>query len=103
MKKFRLDAGRRSAVALSYKKGVQAPKVVAKGYGDLAERIIECAKKADVFVHDAPELVSLLMQVDLDQQIPVQLYRAVAEVLAFVHFLESQAAIDEATERPNAP
>lgn len=84
-------ANRRSAVALSYKDGASAPSVVAKGYGQTAERIIEQAKEAGVFVHDSPELVNLLMQVDLDSHIPPELYRAVAEILAFVYFLEQQA------------
>ncbi|KNZ33127.1 MAG: hypothetical protein AD742_07670 [Methylibium sp. NZG] len=83
---------RPSAVALSYRPGQHAPKVVAKGYGSMAERIVEQARGAGVFVHDSPELVNLLMQLNLDEQIPEPLYRAVAEVLAFVHFLEQQAA-----------
>ncbi len=83
---------RNSAVALSYRDGASAPKVVAKGYGQMAERIIERAREAGVFVHDSPELVGLLMRVDLDEQIPADLYRAVAELLAFVYFLEQQAA-----------
>jgi flagellar biosynthesis protein len=82
---------RPSAVALSYRPGEHAPKVVAKGYGLMAERIVEQARGAGVFVHDAPELVNLLMQLDLDDQIPEALYLAVAELLAFVHFLEQQA------------
>jgi flagellar biosynthesis protein len=86
------DDLRRSAIALSYKEGSPAPRVVAKGYGTTAERIIEQARQSGVFVHDSPELVSLLMQVDLDQQIPPELYRAVAEILAFVYFLEQQAS-----------
>ncbi|TDR78447.1 EscU/YscU/HrcU family type III secretion system export apparatus switch protein [Paludibacterium purpuratum] len=86
------DPARLSAIALSYKEGAPAPRVVAKGYGQTAERIIERARQAGVFVHDSPELVSLLMQVDLDEQIPPELYRAVAEVLAFVYYLEKQAA-----------
>lgn len=89
-KKHALDDGRRSAVAINYKEGQRSPKVVAKGYGELAERIIERAREAGVFVHDSPELVSLLMQVDLDSHIPPELYRAVAEVLAFIYFLEHQ-------------
>ncbi len=88
---------RPSAVALSYRAGQHAPKVVAKGYGLTAERIIERARGAGVFVHDAPDLVSLLMQVNLDEHIPEPLYLAVAEVLAFVHFLEQQAALAPAT------
>jgi flagellar biosynthesis protein len=91
MKKPNPDDNRKSAIALSYREGTPAPRVVAKGYGQTAERIIENARKAGVFVHDSPELVSLLMQVDLDQQIPPELYRAVAEVLAFVYYLEQQA------------
>jgi flagellar biosynthesis protein len=82
---------RASAVALSYKAGMSAPTVVAKGYGALAERIVEQAHHAGVFVHDSPELVNLLMGVDLDEHIPVELYQAIAEVLAFIHHLEQQA------------
>lgn len=92
MKKPNPDDARKSAVALSYREGAPAPRVVAKGYGQTADRIIDNARKAGVFVHDSPELVSLLMQVDLDEHIPPELYRAVAEVLAFVYFLEKQAA-----------
>lgn len=83
---------RRDAVALAYQSGNRAPRVVAKGRGILAETIIERAREAGVYVHESPELVSLLMQVDLDQHIPPELYRAVAEVLAFVYWLEQQAA-----------
>jgi len=90
--KHKNDEGRKSAVALAYNERSKSPRVVAKGYGQLAERIIERAKDAGVFVHDSPALVSLLMQVDLDKQIPQELYRAVAEILAFVYFLENQAA-----------
>ena len=76
------------AVALAYRDGSSAPRIVAKGQGLLAERIIEKAKEAGVFVHDSPEMVALLMQVDLDSHIPAQLYRAVAELLAFIYSLE---------------
>lgn len=79
---------RQRAVALAYREGSAAPRVVAKGQGVVAEMIIEKAREAGVFVHESPELVSLLMQVDLDQHIPPQLYRAVAELLAFIYLLE---------------
>lgn len=91
MAAMQTEDNRRSAVALSYREGQKVPRVVAKGYGELAERIVERAREAGVFVHDSPALVGLLMQVDLDSQIPPELYRAVAEVLAFVYFLEQQA------------
>jgi flagellar biosynthesis protein len=54
----------------------------------LAEAIIERARDAGVYVHESPELVSLLMQVDLDQHIPPELYFAVAELLAWIYHLE---------------
>ncbi|MEW5943423.1 MAG: EscU/YscU/HrcU family type III secretion system export apparatus switch protein [Pseudomonadota bacterium] len=79
---------RRNAVALAYGVGDAAPKVVAKGRGLLAEAIIERAREAGVYVHESPALVSLLMQVDLDQHIPPALYLAVAELLAWLYRLE---------------
>jgi flagellar biosynthesis protein len=79
---------RQSAVALAYRGGQAAPKVVAKGRGFVAEAIIARAKDSGVYVHESPELVSLLMQVDLDQHIPPQLYVAIAELLAWLYRLE---------------
>lgn len=79
----------KSAVALAYGQGDSAPRVVAKGRGQLAERIIERAREHGVYVHESPELVSLLLQVDLDQRIPAQLYVVVAELLAWIYRLES--------------
>lgn len=81
---------RRSAVALAYAENAPAPKVVAKGRGLIAEAIIERARAAGVYVHDSPELVGLLMQVDLDRHIPPQLYVAVAELLAWIYRLEQR-------------
>ncbi|WP_116474207.1 EscU/YscU/HrcU family type III secretion system export apparatus switch protein [Zobellella maritima] len=82
---------RRRAVALAYGEGDQAPRVVASGYGELAERIIAEARRQQIFVHDAPELVGLLMKLDLDQQIPPALYAVVAELLVWVRELEQDA------------
>lgn len=75
----------RHAVALAYEEGQGAPRIVAKGRGILAQAIINRAHEAGVYVHESPELVSLLMQVDLDQHIPAQLYVAVAELLAWLY------------------
>lgn len=82
---------RLGAVALAYHEGEASPKVVAKGSGQLAERIIERARESGVFVHESPDLVRLLMQVDLDDYIPPELYRAVAEVLSFIYLLEKRS------------
>ena len=78
----------RLAVAMAYRTGQAAPQVVAKGRGLIAEAIIERAKEAGVYVHESPELVAMLMQIDLDQHIPPELYIAVAELLAWLYKLE---------------
>ncbi|MET3130584.1 flagellar biosynthesis protein [Oxalobacteraceae bacterium GrIS 1.11] len=78
-----------TAVALAYQNGAAAPQVVAKGSGLVAEQIIARAKEAGVFVHESRELVALLMDIDLDRQIPPALYRAIAELLAWLYHIES--------------
>lgn len=84
---------RKTAAALAYdaKSGDSAPRVVAKGYGLFADMIVQRAEEAGLYVHRSPEMVSLLMQVDLDSRIPPQLYQAVAELLAWLYRLESGA------------
>lgn len=77
-----------TAVALAYREGQTAPRVIAKGRGLIAQEIIRRAKDAGVYVHESSELVALLMQVDLDDRIPPQLYVAVAELLAWLYRLE---------------
>lgn len=79
---------RQEAVALAYSAADKAPRVVAKGRGLIAGEIIARAREHGVFVHESPEMVALLMQVDLDARIPPQLYVAVAELLAWIHRLE---------------
>jgi flagellar biosynthesis protein len=74
------------AAALKYdRQKDSAPKVVAKGRGVIAERIIELAREHDVPVRNDPALVQILSRLDIDEQIPVELYKAVAEILAFVY------------------
>lgn len=87
-----LDTGefdpQQAAIALAYAGGDAAPTVVAKGRGLLAQAIIERAHQHGVYVHESKELVALLINVDLDQRIPPALYRAVAELLAWVYRLD---------------
>ena len=78
-----------SAVALAYQTGDAAPRIVAKGKGLVAEEIIARAKANGIFVHESKELVALLLQIDLDQSIPPALYRAVAELLAWLYHIEN--------------
>jgi flagellar biosynthesis protein len=82
------DGAQLVAVALAYRDGAKAPQVTAKGRGAIAEQIIERAREAGIYVHQSRDLVGLLMQVDLDQHIPAQLYLAVAELLAWLYRIE---------------
>lgn len=81
-------AAARAAVALAYRENETAPTLLAKGRGELAERIIDKARQAGIYVHESPDLVRLLLEVDLDAQIPPALYRAVAELLAWLYRIE---------------
>ena len=83
------DDPRKTAVALAYDQAEAAPRVLAKGRGLVARQIIARAHEHGVYVHESAELVSLLMQVDLDQHIPPHLYVAVAELLAWLYQLEN--------------
>lgn len=87
------DARRSLAVALKYGPGDSAPTVVAKGRGFIADEIVARARAHGVFVHESPELVTLLSQVDLDDHIPPALYIAVAELLAWLYQLEEQTTL----------
>jgi flagellar biosynthesis protein len=79
------------AVALKYdRKKDDAPKVAAKGKGKVAEKIIELAKKYDIPIKDDPDLVEVLSSLDINQEIPSEIYAAVAELLAFVYSLNSK-------------
>jgi len=83
---------RTTAVALTYAEGDAAPRVVAKGYGVLADTIVRTAREHGLYVHESPEMVGLLMQVDLDARIPPQLYQAIAELLAWLYSIDTDEA-----------
>jgi len=72
------------AIALEYD-GVNAPKVSAAGRDDIARQIIELAKEHGIPIHKDPDLAVMLSQLDLYEEIPENLYRIVAEVLAFAY------------------
>ncbi|MGB5202492.1 MAG: EscU/YscU/HrcU family type III secretion system export apparatus switch protein [Sedimenticolaceae bacterium] len=74
------------AVALRYD-GHNAPRITAKGEQQLAERIIEAAEKAGVPLYPDPEMAMILSQVPLGEEIPDNLYKAIAEVIAFAYIL----------------
>ncbi|MGX5202378.1 EscU/YscU/HrcU family type III secretion system export apparatus switch protein [Aliikangiella sp. IMCC44632] len=77
------------AAALKYD-GENAPTLVAKGYGELAEKIIETAKQNEVHIHNDPLLLEVLARLDLGEEIPEPLYIAVAKIIAFAYFLQGK-------------
>ncbi len=79
------------AVALKYdNKKNKAPRVTAKGRGDIAEKIIEVAKAHNVPLYEDKNLIQILEALELETEIPPELYRAVAEVLAFIYRLNGK-------------
>ena len=72
-----------------------APKITARGRGTIAEKIIEIAQENGIPIKNDPDLVQVLSKLKVDTEIPVELYRAVAEILAFVYSLnENQRSPD---------
>ena len=79
------------AVALHYDKGDGAPRVVAKGRGSLGAKIIEIAKEHEIPIEENEVLAGALSHIELGDEIPAELYKAVAEVLIFVLRLSGRA------------
>ena len=84
----------RQAVALEYGTR-ETPVLSAIGSGELAERIIEEARRRGVYITSDPQLLGLLGQLELDQEIPEQLYAAVAAVLSWAYWLKGMVPGDE--------
>ena len=76
-------------VALTYD-GITAPMLSAKGSGEIAEEIIKVAKEHNIPIREEPELTELLSELKLNQEIPRELYVAVAEVIAFAYMLKGK-------------
>lgn len=101
--KGRGDERLKRAVALKYDPGSdRAPKVTAKGARAVAERIIELAREQGIPLHEDPDLVGALMELDFHEEIPPQLYKAVAEILAFVYRLNRQRKAQSAKATPHS-
>lgn len=82
----------KKAVALRYEPNKDnAPKVVAKGRGYIADKIIQIARQHGVPLREDETLVEILSKLDLYEEIPVEIYKAVAEILAFIYRLRSKA------------
>lgn len=82
---------RKEAVALSYNpEQADAPKVVAKGKGKIAENILAKAEEHNVPIQEDPSLLEILGQLDIDESIPEELYQAVSEVFAYIYRLDQR-------------
>lgn len=79
-----MEEEKKTAVALQYNKGDEAPKIIATGKGKLAERIIDKAKENTVPVYEDGKLAKTLAKLEIGEMIPPELYGVVAEILLFV-------------------
>ena len=83
---------KKSAIAVHYDKDKDvAPKIVAKGKGTIAEKIIELARKNDIPMYEDRDLIEILSKLDLGQEIPAEMYKLIAEVLVFVYRSNNKA------------
>ena len=93
---------RRQAIAIEY--GAHAvPMVTAKGDGAVADMILEEARKQGVYVSEDPQLLALLSRLNVDDEIPTELYTTVAVILSWVYWLKGMRPGDEkmaAYQRP---
>lgn len=77
---------KKRAVALGYnKKNDNAPKVLASGAGEIANNILRLAREHDIPIKEDPDLVEILSKVEVNQEIPQNLYKAVAEIFSFLY------------------
>ena len=82
---------RKAAAALRYRREVDAaPRVTASGRGLIAQRILELAREAGIPIREDASLVEMLARLDVGSEIPPELYRIVAEVLAFVYRMDQR-------------
>ncbi len=91
LKKLREDKDK-TAVALEYVPGDAAPKILATGKGQLAEKIIEKAKESNVPLHKDDKLADTLSKLKIGDMIPPELYEVVAEILVFVNDIDKMKA-----------
>ncbi|MCR4868655.1 flagellar biosynthesis protein [Lachnospiraceae bacterium C10] len=82
----------KTAVALAYEPGDQAPKILASGKGAVAEKIIQQAKEADVPFYQDSALASTLSKLEIGDAIPPELYEVVAQILVFVDGMDKVRA-----------
>jgi len=89
------------AIALEYGQR-KTPRVVAKGQAELAQRIIEEAKRQGIYVAEDPQLLALLSKLEVGEEITQDMYTAVAVILSWVYWLKGMQPGDE-KEQPQQP
>ena len=87
----------KEAVALEYGKNI-APVVTAKGEAEIADIIIQEARKQGIYIAEDPKLLAALAQLDIDQEIPEELFTAVAVILSWAYWLKEMEPGDEKKE-----
>lgn len=81
-----MQVNKKKAVALGYNRSQDnAPKVLASGAGEIANKIISLAKEHDIPIKEDPDLIEILSKVEVNQEIPPNLYKAVAEIFSFLY------------------
>ena len=86
----------KKATALKYDKEIQhAPKVIAQGSNETAKNIIKIAQQHDIPIKKDEDLVEMLSQIELNQEIPVELYKAVAEIFSFIYGITNKEIDNE--------
>jgi flagellar biosynthesis protein len=99
------DHPRRRAAALGYDPATDsAPRLLARGDGHIADRILDIARREGIPIHESAALVDVLSRLDIDREIPPELYRVVAEIIAFVFRVQAAAALPASEPRTaNSP
>ncbi|MDU6826498.1 MAG: FlhB-like flagellar biosynthesis protein [Campylobacter sp.] len=81
-----MQVSKKKAVALGYNREKNsAPKVLATGSGEIANKIISLAREHEIPIKEDPDLIEILSKVEIDQEIPPNLYKAVAEIFSFLY------------------
>ncbi|MCF6460561.1 EscU/YscU/HrcU family type III secretion system export apparatus switch protein [Clostridium sp. Cult3] len=86
--KYNKDTLKKKAVALAYKEEYNVPKVIAKGQGDIAEKIVKTGQEAGIRIYEDEKLIEDLINLDLYEEIPPELYEAISEIILFVYSLD---------------
>ena len=81
-----MQVSKKKAVALGYNREKNsAPKVLATGSGEIANKIISLAREHEIPIKEDPDLIEILSKVEIDQEVPPNLYKAIAEIFSFLY------------------